>query len=100
MSWKSLVPHWWRALGPASLGSRPPHASGLRRSRPPRQSRLYLEGLEGRLAPATASYNAGLFTLNGLAAAANIVTVSTLANDSVRIALGNGDTFTSAPSGT
>src|SRR5262245_39286241 len=89
MSRASFVSSWWRALASA-LRSRP--------RRPARPPRPYLELLEARLAPATATYNAGLFVLNGRPAA-NKVTVSTPADNSVQIVLGFGDTFTSSPVG-
>jgi hypothetical protein len=76
-----------KAISPAT------RAAGRRAHRP------QVECLEDRLAPASATFSGGVFTLTGLAAAANNVTVSTPANNSVKIVLGNGDTFTSAPAG-
>jgi hypothetical protein len=73
--------------------------SPCRRAKRPWQARLKLERLEDRLAPASATFSGGVFTLTGLAASANNITVSTPVNNSVKIVLGNGDTFTSSPAG-
>jgi hypothetical protein len=73
--------------------------SPVTRLRRKSRCRPRVECLEDRLAPASGTYSGGVFTLTGLAASANNITVSTPANNSVMIVLGDGDTFTSSPAG-